>query len=341
MKDRNTGQAGTLVEVIYPELGKVEHSFTATGKLRATDRFEIFSQVDGQMLPSARYFKEGNSYQKGEVMLAVDQQEYEMTLLAQKSDFITLITSILPDLKSDYPDSYPLWRKYISVLDVTTPLPELPQPKSEQEKFYLSGKGVLSNYYKILSAEEKLSKYTIRAPFNGVVTAVKVEAGTAVRMGSELGTLINTGSYDLEITVPLFLMGKISVGTPATLHSSEIDGTWSGKVVRIGGDIDEQSQSVKLFIRTAGAVLKEGMFLTARLQQQPFENAMSLPRKMVDDQNRVFIVKDGQLHQTPVTVLTRQGDAAIIKGLPEGTAILSTVVKSAYDGMPVRVTAKR
>lgn len=332
--------AGILVDVIYPELGTVEHTYKATGKLRAFDRFEIFAQVDGQLLPSARHFKEGNSYAKGDVMLEIDQQEYEMTLLAQKSDFITLITSILPDLKSDYPSSYPIWREYVSNLDVTQALSELPTPSDQQEKFYLAGKGVLSRYYNILSAEEKLAKYTIRAPFNGVVTAVKVEAGTAVRMGSEMGTLINTNLYDLEITVPLALLGNVAVGTSARLSSTEIPGSWTGEVVRVGGNIDEQTQSVKLFIRTSGNTLKEGMFLTADLQQQAFANAMSLPRKMVDDQNRVFVVKDGQLHRKTIKILSRQGDIAVISGLTPGTPVLSTVVKSAYEGMPVRISKK-
>jgi multidrug efflux pump subunit AcrA (membrane-fusion protein) len=329
--------SGTLVEVIYPEVGSVEHSFKATGKLRAFDRFEIFAQVDGQLLPSARFFKEGNRYQKGEVMLEIDRREYEMTLQAQKSDFITLITSILPDLKSDYPVSYPVWRGYVSSLDVTQALPVIPAPANEQEKFYLAGKGVLSRYYNILSAEEKMAKYTIKAPFNGVVTATKVESGTAVRMGTAMGTLINTQLYDLEITVPLAVLDNVKVGTNACLTFTELQGEWEGEVVRVGGDLDAHTQSVKLFIRTSGRSLKEGMFLTAELEQQPFNNAMSLPRKMVDDQNRVFIVENGQLERQAVNVLFRQGDIAVISGLQPGTAVLSTVVKSAYEGMPVRI----
>jgi multidrug efflux pump subunit AcrA (membrane-fusion protein) len=248
---------GELVEVIYPQAGLIEQTFTATGKLEAFDRFEIFAQVDGQLLPSTRYFREGNSYAQGDIILEIDRREFEMTLLAQKSDFITLITSILPDLKSDYADSYPVWRAYVSAVDVTKSIPALPAFTSEQEKFYLAGKGIPSKYYNILSAEEKLVKYTIRAPFSGVVTSANVEAGTAVRNGSALGTIISNSAYDLEITVPLAMLQNIQVGTSANLTSSEIDGEWSGKVVRIGGDIDLKTQSEKLFIRTSGKNLKE------------------------------------------------------------------------------------
>ncbi len=333
----DTEKKGLLVNVMYPKLETIEHYHKGTGKLRAVDRFEIVAQVEGQLLPSARTFKEGRSYRKGEVMLEIDRQEFYMNLLAQKSDFITLATSILPDLKSDYPDAYPLWRNYVSSIDVNKQLPEIPKVQSEQENFYLSGKGILSKYYSVKSAEEKLIKYTIRAPFTGVVTAVKAEAGKAVRSGSELGTLISTERYDLEITVPIASMEQIKVGTEAHLFSSDITGSWNGKVVRISGDIDEQSQSIKVFIRTQGADLKEGMYLNAEIAQKPLENAMKIPRKMVDDNNRLFIVENNTLKSVEVKVVTRQSDYAIVKGLKEGTPVLSSVVKSAYDGMPVRV----
>lgn len=328
---------GTLIEVVYPVAGTIEQTYTSTGKLEAVNRFEIFSQVEGQLLASAINFKTGNTYRKGEVILEIDQEEFKMSLLSKKSDFVSMITGILPDLKSDYPVSFPLWRDYVSSIDVHKALPEIPVATNEQEKFYLSGKGVYSAFYAVRSSEEKLAKYTIRAPFDGVVTLARVQPGTAVRNGSELGTLISTSNYDLEITVPLYMLNNIKVGSSATLYSSDINGKWTGKVVRMGGAIDEKSQSVNVYIRTQGKKLKEGLYLSAELNQTPFENAMSLPRKMVSDNNMTFIVEDNKLKEYEVHVLARRGDLAIIEALPQGTAVMTTVIKSAYDGMPVRL----
>lgn len=256
-----------------------------------------------------------HTQKKGQVLLEIDHKEYAMSLLAQKSDFISLITGILPDLKFDNPDSYPIWRTYVAKSDVQKPLANLPQAASEQEMFYLSGKGILSRYYTIRSGEEKLKKYIIYAPFDGVVTAANVEAGTAVRMGTALGEFINTRAYELEITVPVAMKHLLGVGKEAEMTSADIPGAWTGKVVRIGGNIDEMTQSIKVFIRTSGATLSEGMYLTANMNQQPFENAMSIPRKMVDDQGRVFVVEDGVLRLQYIKVLSRQGDEAVVSGL--------------------------
>lgn len=327
----------TIVDVIYPEVEDVDYKLTSTGKITAAERFEIFSQVEGQLLASAKVFREGKTYRKGDVMLAVDAEEFKMTLFSQKSNFMTLITSVLPDLKSDYPEAYKSWRAYVLKLDVNKKLPEMPVANDDQEKFYLSGKGIYSNYYTIQSSEEKLAKYTIHAPYNGIVISTEVEAGKAVRAGIEMGVFINPSLYDLEVTLPLSAVNDIKIGTETALTSSEINNTWTGKVIRIGGDIDELSQSVKVFIRTSGKNLKEGMFLTAHIGLAPFENAMSLPRKMIDDNNQVFIVEDGKLKHQKVNVLMRQGDVAIVEGLGNSIPVLSTVVKNAYDGMKVTI----
>ncbi len=330
----------TLVDVIYPKVGDVEYELTSTGKITAAERFEIFSQVDGQLLASAKVFREGKTYRKGDVMLAVDAEEFKMTLLSKKSNFITLITSILPDLKSDYPNAYKNWRAYVLKLDVNKQLPIMPEADNDQEKFYLSGKGIYANYYTIKSSEEKLAKYTVCAPYNGIVTSTKVEAGKAVRPGTEMGVFINPLLYDLEVTLPLSTVNDIKIGTETKLTSSEINETWTGKVIRIGGDIDALSQSVKVFIRTSGQSLKEGMYLTAHIGLSPFENAMSLPRKMIDDNNQIFIIKNGQLKHLTVKVLIKQGDMAIVEGLKNKDAVLSTVIKNAYDGMSVSINTK-
>jgi len=217
----------------------------------------------------------------------------------------------------------------------------MPEANDAQEKFYLSGKSIYANYFNIQSSEERFFKYTIRAPYNGIVTNSKVEAGKAVRPGSEMGTFINPLEYDLEVTIPLASMNQIELGTSAVLSSSEINGEWNGKVVRIGGDIDELSQSVKVYIRTSGKNLKEGMFLTAHIALAPFKNAISLPRKMINDRNQIFIVEDGRLKNHTVKVLTKQGDMAIVEGLDHNSPVLETVIKSAYEGMPVSINKQQ
>ncbi|GJM60711.1 efflux RND transporter periplasmic adaptor subunit [Persicobacter diffluens] len=331
------GQSALLVEVMNAQVGTISQTVSATGRLKAVDRYEIFAQVDGQLKASARNFREGKLYRKGQLMLEIDRREFEMSLLAQKSDFITQVTAVLPDLKVDYPAAYPLWKAYLQKVDVHRSLPALPESQSEQEQFFLTGKGIYTSFYNVKSGEEKLSKYSIYAPFNGVVTSADAEAGTAVRTGTVMGTFISSDQFELEVTVPMHYLHQIKLGKEAQLSSTELKGAWKGKVVRIGGAIDQQSQSVKVFIQTSGKDLKEGMFLKAEMQSKPFENAVSVPRKMLNAEGKVFVVKNGRLQLQAVEVLAKEGDMVVVSGLSAGTPLLKTVIKSAYEGMKVSV----
>ncbi len=326
-----------LVEVVKPNVGDVSFMARATGKLKAVERFDIVSEVNGQLGKQALVFKEGKTYRKGELMLAINSTEYEMGLIAKKSDFITRITSVLADLKYDYPKAYQKWYDYVNSIDVNKPLPKIPQADSDKEKFYLVGKGLYSIYYNLKSMEERLGKYNIRAPYNGVVVFANAVGGEAVRPGSKLGTFISTQAFDLEVTYPLDVMKHIKVGTPAQLHSSDLQKSWTGKVIRIGASIDAKTQSVKIFIRVQGKGLIEGMFLTASVQQEPIKNALSISRKLINSEGSVFVVENNKLKLKKVEVLESQDDMAVVKGLLPDDQLMITVIKSAYNGMEVRV----
>lgn len=329
--------AAVPVEVFKPQLSTVQNHLKLSGKLKARDRFEIYAQVEGALLYSANKFREGTTYRKGQTLLAIDQNEFRNNLLSQKSDYITRITGILPDLKADFPGSYPTWKNYVSTVDIRSSLPALPESTNEQEKFFLTGKGIYSAFFAIKSGEEKLGKYTISAPYDGIVTKSAVDAGMAVRPGSNLGTYVSTDHYELEVTIPAEKIQEINKGMKAVLHSSDMEGSWEAEIVRISGAMDERSQSVKVFLSTEGEALKEGMFLVCNIALKPFENAMSVPRKLLDHQNRIFVVQDGQLQQQKVEVLSTNGEVAVISGLGQGATLLKTVVKSAYHGMPVSI----
>ncbi len=326
-----------LVEVVNPNFGDVSFMAHATGKLKAVERFDIVSEVNGQLGQQALVFKEGKRYRKGELMLAINSTEYEMGLIAKKSDFITRITSVLADLKYDYPNAYQTWYDYVNSIEVNKPLPIIPKAASDKEKFYLVGKGLYSIYYNLKSMEERLDKYNIRAPYDGVVVFANAVSGEAVHPGSKLGTFINTQAFDLEVTYPLDVMKHIKVGTIAQLHSSALQTSWTGKVVRIGASIDIKTQSVKVFIRTHGKGLIEGMFLTAGVQQEPIKNALSISRKLINSESKVFVVENNKLKLKKVEVLESQDDMAIVKGLSHNDQLMLTVIKSAYNGMAVRV----
>ncbi|GAA4832797.1 HlyD family efflux transporter periplasmic adaptor subunit [Algivirga pacifica] len=329
-----------LVEVKYFTPDTLKNQLQATGKLTSKERFEVYAQVEGSLLASAKSFKEGNTYRKGQPILSIDKGEYAMTLLAQKSNFLSAITAIIPDLKADFPESYPQWQKYLDQMDINKSLKALPTPVSEKEKYYLAGKGVYNAFYSIKSGEERLSKYTIYAPFSGVVTKSNVDAGLAVRPGMQLGEMIRTDVFEVALALPLKEAGQLSKGDKVTLSSPDIQGEWKGTVARIGGNLDPKSQLVNIFVMTSGKGLKEGMFMQAMIEGNTLEGVVEIPRKLLKN-SKVYIVegnnRKGLLKQKYVEVVAVKENTAMVKGVSTKDAILMTTMKSAYEGMEVTI----
>ena len=66
----------------------------------------------------------------------------------------------------------------------------------------------ISNYYGVKSAEERLNKYKITAPFDGVISTSFVENGTMARAGLILGEFINSDSFEIE-TIKMWQLSKM------------------------------------------------------------------------------------------------------------------------------------
>ncbi len=319
----------------------VPTSLGIQGELSAYDKIDIFSEVSGTLESTSRPFKVGTYFPKGSVLIRVDAEEARLSLLAQKSNLLNAITQLMPDLKIDYPESYGQWNKYLENFEPDEPLAPLPEPLNEQEKYFIASRNLYSQYYNIKSAEERLNKYILYAPFSGVITAATINPGAVVRAGQKLGELMNTSNYELEATVALRDLKYIKPGSPATLHSDDIAGTWQGQINRISDQVDAGTQTVRVFIGVRGQRLRENMYLKGEVEASSIEDAIKLPRELVVGQQAVFVLRDSFLNLQQVQVLKMTDDAAIIKGLEDGTPILKEMIPDAFDGMKVIVRKKK
>ena len=310
---------------------------TANGNLIAKNKIELFSEVQGILKPLSKDFKAGTTYRKGEVILKINSEEHYANLQAQKSNLFNSITSIMPDIRLDYPEEYEKWQKYLASFDFNKTTPTLPQTNSEKEKFFISGRNIYTTYYNVRNMEVRLSKYTIRAPYNGVLTETFVNPGTLVRQGQKLGEFIDPKVYEMEIAISATYRDLLQKGKKVELHNLENTQSWTGKVIRVNGKIDQASQTIKVFIQINSQDLKEGMYLEADLLAKSEKNAFEITRKVLVNNNSVYIVNDTVLKLVPVKPVYFKDQTVIIKGLADGSKTLSKIVPGAYDGMLVKI----
>lgn len=317
--------------------GTVPIVVPANGSVTALHKLELYSEVQGIFQSSSRDFRPGERYRRGEVLININSQEYSASVQSAKSDLYNSITSIMPDLRLDFPEAFPKWEKYLRNFDINKSVPPLPKIDSDKEKYFITGRGIVSSYYSIKNLEERLGKYTIVAPFDGILTEALVTRGTLIRQGQKLGEFIDPSVYELEVSIAKKFSDLLKIGEAVSL--SNLDGTesYSGIISRINARVDQETQTIEVFIRVKGDNIREGMFLQAKIDAKSVENAIEIPRELLVDRSKVFVVKDSVLDLIDVNPVYFGKNTVVIKGLKDGEKMLSANVPGAYSGMLVSI----
>jgi len=338
--EKNEEKTAVQVYVEAVKNDTIPVSITTSGSLVARDRITLFSEVQGVFIPGSKKFKAGEKYAKNESLIRINNEEFKANVIAQRSTFRSLITSILPDIQFDYPESIDTWKSYLKNLNIENSLPELPKAKSEKEDSYLTGKNVNVTYYNIKNLEARLKKYSISAPYSGVLVETAINPGALVSPGQKLGEFIKPNIFELELNVNANLQDFLSVGKIVGLSDIEHTKTYQGTVTRINEKIDRGSQTIKIFVEVKANDLREGEYLEANITAKPAVNVIEIPRTLLVNNEAIYTVTDSILHVTPVYIYYAGIDKVLIKGLKEGMHYVSKPISGGYEGMKVKVLNK-
>ena len=327
----------TPVSVVEVTNGTTPITLKTSGNIVAKNQVEIFSEVLGVFEHSDRDFKPGTRFAKDEVLMRINSDELRANIRAQKSGLINQVTLLLPDLKLDYPEAFAKWNKYVSDFDLTQPLASLPETSSEREKLFIIGRGLQSTYYNIENLETRLAKYIIRAPFSGVLTDVAINPGAVVRNGQMLAGFISTSIYEMEVNINVSYLDLLKIGKKVELHNLERTNSWTGRVARINGVVDQSTQTIKVYIDVSGKGLREGLYLEADLDVNNLDNIFEIDRKLLFDDNKIFVVKDTVLTSVEIKPVFYNESTVVVEGLEDGAKVLSRIIPGAHDGMRVSI----
>ncbi len=198
----------------------------------------------------------------------------------------------------------------------------------------------------LAQAQKGLADTTIRAPFDGYISARPVAAGEHVALTDKIATLVRIGTMKLQLQTPEQRSSRASVGMTVVAHVAAFpDRDFLGKVSAINPAVDPNSRAFILEARFANpkAELRPGMFATARVLLPGKEEAVFVPRSAVihdrtTDSNQVYVIDNNvaRLH----VVLTGETDGAairILSGLTGQETVATTHQSELFDGSPVAV----
>lgn len=333
--------AVNITPVKYSDL---ETELEYYGRVSSFRSVDIIAEVQGKLIAGASNLKAGSRIRRGQLLYRIDDTETRLNLQSQKSQFMKSIADILADLKVDYPDRFSTWQAYFESIDVEKSLPELPKVSDLKEKTFLSTRGIISSYYNILSAQERLGKYRIYAPFSGSLSAVMMDAGSVVSPGGRIASLLQTDRLELVLPVKADDIRWIKAGTKVEVASQDGAQTWEGKVARIGEMVDAATQSVNVYISITpkkDAPVLDGQYLKATVPGKVVIKAMEIPRRAIFNENKIYVFRNGKLNIETISVHRINPTTILFSGLQKGEKIVADPPVNAIENMSVRETGSK
>lgn len=327
-----------VVEAKIIELKDINSEIVAFGRLASSQPIILYSEVAGILEKGSIQFQSASSFRKGDLLIKVDDRQIKLDLNSTKSDFLNALAAVLPEIKVDFPGEYEKYQQYFNNCNFETKLQSLPATKNQKIKLFLTRFNVYKLYYNVKNLEIRLEKHFFYAPFTGSIVSADLHVGSSVRSGSKIGEIINLDNLEVEIPVATHDIRWIKQNKLVILTSSEIEGQWSGKIKRIGKNIDERTQTVQVFVSVESDdkdILVNGVFLKAAIPGNIIKNAVSVPSRAIYNESFVYLVNNKKLDYRKINVVRRQSDSVIVRGeIQNGDTLVTNLLQGVAPGMP-------
>lgn len=192
-----------------------------------------------------------------------------------------------------------------------------------------------------------LAHHRLIAPYDALIVARHAEAGTVVKAGDPIFTLIDPATIWIQAYVDEERAGQLAIGQPGTIRlRSQPSAEFHGAIARIGIESDRVNEERRVWLTCADCAAE--MFLgeqaEVRITTGTRASALMVPEVAITgfDGHRgaVWVVRDGRLARVELTFGARddRGRVEVTGGLPEGATIVAGPPKGAVEGRRARIS---
>ncbi|MCK9514194.1 MAG: efflux RND transporter periplasmic adaptor subunit [Pigmentiphaga sp.] len=193
-----------------------------------------------------------------------------------------------------------------------------------------------------------LARHRLTAPYDAVIITRHAEAGTVVRAGDPIFTLIAPETVWIQAYVDEERAGQLALGQPGTIRlRSQPQAEFQGIIARIGLESDRVNEERRIWLTCTDC--PEPMYLgeqaEVRITTGNRDSALMVPEVAITGfdghRGQVWLVRDGRLEQAELTFGARddRGRVEVTGSLPDSTAIVARMPQGATEGRRVRIIA--
>ena len=190
-----------------------------------------------------------------------------------------------------------------------------------------------------------LARHRLSAPYDAVIVTRHAEAGTVVRAGDPIFTLIAPETVWIQAYVDEERAGQLALGQPGTIRlRSQPQAEFQGSIARIGLESDRVNEERRIWLTCTDC--PQPMYLgeqaEVRITTGNRDSALMVPEVAITGfdghRGRVWLVRDGRLEQVELTFGARddRGRVEVTGSLPDDAAIVARMPQGATEGRRAR-----
>ena len=191
---------------------------------------------------------------------------------------------------------------------------------------------------------EQISKTTIKAPFNGVVTAKLTEEGAFAAPGVPLLQITDISVLKFSVNVSENDLSSFQLNQTFSINADAYsDVLLSGKATMIGSKANMGSSFPVQFIvsNTSDFKIKSGMFGKVNLKSDNQKSGIIIPSSAIigsSSQPQVYKIKNGKAVLHNITIAQKIKNKTVVsKGLEEGDVIVTNGFINLFDNANVTI----
>ena len=303
----------------------------AVGTVRAVQASQVSSQMMGSIVEIRAH--EGDRVQSGQVLATIDDAQ-PRSAANQAKAAVAAATSEASAADADLALAQATLLRYQQLYDKRSVSPQefdeiKARCQSAEARRDMTRAGEAQASAALTQAQTSLSYTQIRAPFSGVITEKKVDAGTLASPGMPLFTLEDTRSFRLEVTVDESDIHVVHVSQTASVSIDALGNIQlSGKIEQIVPAADTGSHSFLVKVELpADARLRSGLFGRARFSRGE-RSSLFIPRTSLVERGQlqgVYVLDANQVaglrYVTLGSVIGEQVE--VLSGLQAGEKLVS------------------
>ncbi len=325
---------------IYVPVHEVKNQLTllsmqSYGQVTPNSEISISFEVQGKLERGNVTMKPGANFRKGQLLYKVDNREGYATFRSRMSSYSTLLLNALPDIEIEYPEERSKWVNFLNDLDQKKRLPALPEANTSKERLFITSRNIISEYYNLHAQELRLEKYFYVAPFSGTVLSTSAEPGSVTSPGMSIARIAKTGNFEVKVPISMNDLEKYRENGEATFTDASGIEVATGKIVRVSGVINQQTQSADVYYSIKalkGEKIYNGMHLNVSIETEAAKNTVTIPLTCFHN-GKVMVLENGKLIPVDVLKISAKPDSLMVTGLNDGQMLVLERVKKNKKGI--------